>query len=187
MTRKIVRPALALSQGRRAENGHPGGISSSDTSKLAGVSPAPGGDSPGICGANVVPIVRVHSFASYRGAGLQVPVCPFCGFEHYHGPFILTDFRENTANWGGWRRSACNQAPREHQPDARGLYKFILADTPARIVPGQGHNREALIFLEGLAEAGFAICATEPLPSRCSPRWWWKRTGGPGPSRGGRP
>jgi hypothetical protein len=43
MTRKIVRPAVTLLQGRRAENGHPGRISRLDNSTPASVLPISGG------------------------------------------------------------------------------------------------------------------------------------------------
>src|SRR5262249_14459280 len=72
--------------------------------------------------------------------GLWIPQCPFCGFEHTHGPYRFYDIREAFKAVGGSRSPHCHQALWP-VPNAKiGTYQLTPAPGPSRFaratVPG---------------------------------------------------
>ena len=92
-----------------------------------------------------------------------LPLCPFCGREHPHGPYSLHEFLERLGEWNG-HASHCHTR-REWDGESKGHYLFAIS-APAMIAPGQERGRHARWFLDGLEEQGCVVDRTMPLPSR---------------------
>jgi hypothetical protein len=167
MDHKRLRPTpLVLIQGGRAGDcGDPGRTSNSHLTKnIRSVREA------------TSPTVLTFIFASNGGVGFWVLKCPFCGYEHIHGPYRVYGFLERLANWNG-HASHCHTR-REWDGESIGHYFFAISG-PAMLVPGQARGRVAHMLLDILEEQGCAVSRTTTLPSRESPYFWDKKTGAP--------